>query len=282
MSNDYVIKRMTEQDLDYAVDWAAREGWNPGLHDAKCFYAADPSGFLLGLLNGKPIASLSAVKYGSHFGFLGLYIVEPEFRGQGYGKQLWDFAINYLQGCTIGLDGVVEQQTNYKKSGFALAYRNIRYQAWGGSQAISNPQVKKLSELSFERVKCYDRLFFPAERDAFLFNWIKQPQATALGLMSGNQLCAYGVLRVCGNGYKIGPLCADDAESADMLFNVLLAQVPEDEAVFLDIPEINPAALALAERYSMKKIFETARMYAGVAPELPMQKIFGVTTFELG
>jgi hypothetical protein len=33
-----------------------------------------------------------------------------------------------LAGCTIGLDGVVAQQGNYLKSGFQLAYRNIRYQ----------------------------------------------------------------------------------------------------------------------------------------------------------
>ena len=41
---------MSRQELDLAVDWAAAEGWNPGLHDANCFYAIDPNGFLIGLL----------------------------------------------------------------------------------------------------------------------------------------------------------------------------------------------------------------------------------------
>jgi len=35
---------MSRQELDLAVDWAAAEGWNPGLHDANCFYAIDPTG----------------------------------------------------------------------------------------------------------------------------------------------------------------------------------------------------------------------------------------------
>jgi hypothetical protein len=33
---------MTQPELRIAVDWAADEGWNPGLNDAACFYAADP------------------------------------------------------------------------------------------------------------------------------------------------------------------------------------------------------------------------------------------------
>jgi len=282
MTKNYTISRMTLQELDFAIDLAAIEGWNPGLYDAECFHAADPNGFLVGLLDGKPIASLSAVKYKGNFGFLGLYIVKPEFRGQGYGKQLWNAAIDYLQGCTIGLDGVVEQQPNYKKSGFTLAYRNIRYQGVGGGEVIENPQIKKLSGLPFEEVKRYDRLFFPAERDAFLSRWISQPQSTALGIMKGERLCGYGVIRTCRNGYKIGPLCADQPLFAEALFNALCASVPKESAVFLDIPEANPAALDLVARYNMQKVFETARMYAGAAPELPVQNIFGITTFELG
>ena len=57
MSDDYHIRAMTRDEVDVAVDWAAAEGWNPGLHDADCFYRADPQGFLVGLLDGEPIAS---------------------------------------------------------------------------------------------------------------------------------------------------------------------------------------------------------------------------------
>jgi len=284
MSKNYTISRMSERELEFAIELAAREGWNPGLHDAGSFYAADPNGFLAGVLDGEPIASLSAVKYDASFGFLGLYIVVPAFRGQGYGRQLWNAAIDYLQGCTIGLDGVVEQQPNYKKSGFTLAYRNIRYQGFGSGATnhVTHPSVLELPALPFDEVKRYDRQFFPVERDAFLSRWINQPQASALGIVENGRLCAYGVLRPCREGYKIGPLCADDEVLADALFNALCAKAPQGAAVFLDIPEPNSAALALVARYNMQKVFETARMYAGPAPDLPLEKIFGVTTFELG
>jgi len=32
----------------------------------------------------------------------------------------------------------------------------------------------------------------------------------------------------------------------------------------------------------MHPVFETARMYTGAIPELPMDRLFGVTSFELG
>lgn len=282
MPQNYTIRSLGLQELEFALELAARESWNPGLYDARCFHAADPHGFFAGFLDGEPIASLSAVNYGNGFGFLGLYIVKPEYRGEGYGKQLWNTALDYLQGCTAGLDGVVEQQPNYKKSGFALAYRNIRFQCLGGGRAATDASIVELTALPFAEVKRYDRLFFPAERDAFLRNWIEQPQAAAFGIVRDNRLCAYGVLRACRSGYKIGPLCADDPALAEELFNALRNRAAENAPVFLDVPEPNPAALALAERCNMQKVFETARMYNGTAPELPLQKIYGVTTFELG
>src|SRR5690606_16283758 len=125
---NYSIRCMTRPEVDLCVEWAAAEGWNPGLHDAAPFHAADSEGFLVGMLDGEPIGSISAVRYGGHFGFIGFYIVAPAWRQQGYGLQLWHAAMQHLQGRLIGLDGVVAQQDNYRKSGFALAYNNIRFQ----------------------------------------------------------------------------------------------------------------------------------------------------------
>jgi hypothetical protein len=58
--------------------------------------------------------------------------------------------------------------------------------------------------------------------------------------------------------------------------------VRASDAIFLDTPEINPAAVALAQKYNMQVSFETARMYTGECPSLPLNRIFGVTSFEIG
>lgn len=74
------------------------------------------------------------MKYDNSYGFLGFYIVKPEFRGRGYGLKLWQAGLKYLEGCNVGLDGVVEQQGNYMQSGFKLAYGNIRFEGTGGGE----------------------------------------------------------------------------------------------------------------------------------------------------
>ena len=42
--DSYEIRHMTGQDLETAIEWAAKEGWNPGLADARSFQAADRNG----------------------------------------------------------------------------------------------------------------------------------------------------------------------------------------------------------------------------------------------
>jgi GNAT superfamily N-acetyltransferase len=282
MSDRYVIRTMSQPQVAMAIDWAAQEGWNPGWHDAACFRAADPNGFLVGLLDDEPIATISVVKYGVSLGFLGLYIVKPARRGRGYGLRLWNAGLAYLRERTIGLDGVVAQQGNYRRSGFALAYRNVRSQGYGHARAGEDSRIVQLSTVPFDELNAYDRAIFRADRTAFLKCWIEQPHATAIGLRQAERLAGYAIARPARVGFKIGPLFADDPQSAQALFDAACASVPPGTALYLDVPECNSSAVELAQRSGMTIVFETARMYAGRAPDVPAGRVFGVTTFELG
>ncbi|MDV5167799.1 GNAT family N-acetyltransferase [Photobacterium rosenbergii] len=279
---DYLIKVMSKQDLLQAIDWAAAEGWNPGLYDIESFHAADPNGFLVGYLGDEAIASISVVKYDDSYGFLGFYIVKPEYRGKGYGFKLWQAGLQYLEGCNVGLDGVVEQQGNYKQSGFKLAYGNIRFEGVGGGDEPEGIGLVDLSELPLSEVLDYDAAFFPTERKHFLRHWISQTGSRALGIKQAGKLVGYGVIRPCRNGFKIGPLFADDALLAEELFLALRAKATVKDNIYLDVPEVNLPGVALAEKYSMEPVFTTARMYTGDTPDISVDRTFGVTTFELG
>ena len=91
----------------------------------------------------------------------------------------------------------------------------------------------------------------------------------------------YGVIRATGDGAKIGPLFAADAEVAERLLRGLVAAMP-DRAAVLDVPDANPEAVKLAARHGDAEVFRTARMWLGEPPPIPWGSVFGMTTLELG
>ncbi len=278
-NNFYTIRRMNREDVDLAVAWAAEEGWNPGLYDAGCFYTVDPQGFFIGELEGEAISCISAVAYNEQFGFIGFYIVKPEHRGKGYGLRIWNAALDHLDSQNIGLDGVLAQQNNYEKSGFKLAYHNIRFEGKGEGQKYED--IVPLAEVPFEQVLEYDHQCFPIPRASFLRCWINMKNAISVAKKKNGMLQGFGTIRACRNGYKIGPLFADNEQIAEEIY-LSLARLGKGDPVYLDVPEINQSAVSLAEKYGMNKVFETVRMYTQYEPEIDIGKIYGVTTFELG
>jgi hypothetical protein len=280
--NVLTIRPLSRSELDLGIDWAAAEGWNPGLHDAGSFHAADPQGFLVALLGDEPVGMISAVRYGRSFGFIGFYIVRPAYRGRGHGLALWQAGMRSLAGRLVGLDGVVAQQHNYRRSGFSLAWNNLRCEGLPMRTIGPDADIVPLAQQPFDTLLRYDAAFFPHDRATFLRHWIAQAGSSALGVMSGSRLAGYGVIRPCRTGFKIGPLCADDAALADRLLRALAATVPEGTRVQLDIPAVNPAAVALAAAHGLQPVFETARMYTAAPPSMAIDRLYGVTSFELG
>ena len=279
--NDLHIRTMHPDEISIAVNWAAAEGWNPGLADAACFAAADPQGFLIGEFDGAPAATVSCVNYDPIFAFLGFYIVREDLRGRGYGLRIWDAAIAHAGSRVIGLDGVVAQQDNYRKSGFELAYANVRYGGTVAAPDAPRTNVVAVTDIPLATLEAYDATVFPAPRAAFLRAWIGAPGHVGRALVRDGRLAGWGVIRPCRKGRKIGPLVADDRATAEAILSALLASVGGGE-IFLDVPGINHDAVALARDLGLAPVFETARMYTGAIPPLRLERIFGVTTFELG
>jgi GNAT superfamily N-acetyltransferase len=278
---DLNVRAMRPDEIAIAVDWAAAEGWNPGLADAACFATVDADGFFIGELDGAPAAMVSCVNYDASFAFLGFYMVRADLRSRGYGLRLWKSAVAHAGDRVIGLDGVVAQQPNYKKSGFALAYANVRYGGILTAPGAPAAATTALTEVPLAVVAASDRTVFPAPRAAFLRAWIDAPGHVGRALLRDGRLAAWGVIRPCRTGHKVGPLVADDRAAAETVLAALLAAGGGGE-IFLDVPSVNREAVALARGLGLTPVFETARMYTGAIPPLRLERVFGVTTFELG
>lgn len=281
------VRPATREEFATAIDWAAAEGWNPGLDDLEAFFAADPRGFWMAWKDGAPVSCISVVRVSADFGFLGFYIARPEARGTGCGLAIWEAGMHYLGDRTVGLDGVPAQQDNYRRSGFEWVGRNVRFT--GAPRALPEAgrgiEIRPPARGDLPAILALDRACYGAPRDRFTAGWILPGEGVrrrSLAAFRGGTLAGVGTIRACRDGFKIGPLFAPDAEAARALFAGLCALAPAGAVVSLDVPEANAPAVAMAEAAGLAPAFETARMYRGEAPDLPVGWTWGVTTFELG
>ncbi|MDO0917585.1 GNAT family N-acetyltransferase [Streptomyces sp. DT2A-34] len=277
---DLVVTRAGLDDWPVISGWAADEGWNPGLADGPAFFAEDPDGFFLGRIDGEPVSAISVVNYGTDYAFLGCYLVRPDLRGHGHGLTTWKTALAHAGSRTIGLDGVVAQQDNYRRSGFELAHRTVRFT--GTAPASEVPaDVRVVRSEDIADITAYDGTCTPADRPRFLAHWLTGTGHHAVVRRSGDRVTGYGVIRPGHDCPRIGPLFADTAEDARALFAALTTEAAGRE-VAIDVPEPNAAGVALAEEAGFTPSFETARMYTGPVRPYAGERVFGVTTLELG
>jgi len=291
------IRAMTHDELRTLVNWAAGEGWNPGRTDADSFWTLDPEGYLGIEVDGQLAGGGAIVRYDERFGFMGLFIVRPEYRSRKLGTELWYARRDRLLArllppsaggeSTIGLDAVDAMIPFYERGGFRAFTRHRRFEvsAWcegvEGDGAEAGPEPVELTSVPWELVTELDRQCFPADRGRFLHSWIGQPGARSLAVVEGKILRGYGVLRPCEAGWKVGPLFAQDRSVAETLL-CRFHRIAAGEPVFLDLPDNNPEAVAMARDRGMREVFGCVRMYHGPAPQVRHERIFGVTTLEVG
>ncbi len=279
------LKLLDKAGLNTLIAWAKAEGWNPGVQESDVFWATDPQGFYGFFHQDELIAGGAVVSYDKAFGFMGLFIVHPTYRGQGIGRKLWhlrrDLLLSRLNpDASIGMDGVVAMQPFYEKGGFKISFRDERYECMGKAMSYS-VNVLPITSKDYDQIAPYDTLCFGYARPNFLKNWLVMPQSQAFQYVDEGEIKGYAVIRKVDKGFKIGPLFANDANIAEELYKACLDSAVENP-VYLDIPTVNEAALDLVQKFEATYIFECARMYYGTPPKVNLNRIFGITTFELG
>lgn len=281
----FEIAPMTRAEADLLGDWAAEEGWNPGLADIDVAWGYDPGAFIALRKDGVLAGGASIIAYGGKVGFLGLYIIRRDLRRQGLGRIFWQELLRRQEsrlepGAPIGLDGVFTMAPFYAADGFTLLYRDLRYE--GIATGKPDAGAVALDRIGWDALLRYDAAVSGLDRAKFMRSWLSVPGSKGFALLSdAGAITGYGFARPCRTGYKIGPLYANETEGADRLLETLLAAIA-GAPVALDVPEPNENALQIAERRGWRQSFGCARMVRGTGGVVPVSRIFGVTSFEFG
>lgn len=294
ISAKIIIKPMDKNDIKTIFHWAKREGWNPGLHDFQSYHSVDPNGFNMLWVDGKPVSTLASVRYQHQhsYGFLGIYIVEPEYRGYGYGKRLWDYSMKLIDSCrSIGLNAVLNQIPNYEKSGFKFSNFNTRWRTslfnikrgkrlcTTKARLSKNFTLQEVIEIDYKATSCY--------RPEFWQSMLISRHSYFLGARDEDRLVGFALISQCVDGYKFGPIYAQGADIAENLMTALWNQALQnackaDDTIQLDTSATNNQAEQLAKEYGFVRIYDTARMYRGEKPIMNDAIVYGSASLEIG
>ena len=264
-------------DYDTMIEWVALEGWNPGLKSAACYYATDPKALTMARLDGEPAGCLLLTTYQQNYAFLDVFITRSNLRGRGIGLSVWRKVMGECaEDTTVGLDSVSRQVENYKKSRFVEAYRTVRY---GGVPSTSrhNPEgIIPIDTTKLDAIAAYDRTVFPVQRVSLLSALLSSPQYIGRVAIEGGRITGYGVIYPSdGRVHRIGPLFAENVETAERLFDALVAESTAGR-VLIDVPEPNTLSIDFCRRRGLLIMSDLVRMYRGPAPTELVQKIFAI------
>lgn len=280
MNNDLTIHSMDVAGLKTVLGWAADEGWNPGLDDAPAFYAADPGGFFLACMSDTPVAAISVVNHDAENAFLGLYLCRPDWRGRGIGLRTWEHAMAHAGERSVGLDGVPDQEANYRKSGFVRTGQTLRYTGrWPGHVS---PAIRSATEDDMATLSDLDARANGFVRPRFLQAWLSpfSPKRQTRVLETDGEIRGFATWRACRDGTKFGPIVAPDTQSAlDLISDV--AALRTNGPLIIDVPDANTVLRLELEAAGFEVPFTTARMYRGRAPA-PDASLQAIATMELG
>jgi GNAT superfamily N-acetyltransferase len=278
------IGQMRPDDLAVLESWATIEGWNPGIDDLSFAYEIDPDAFVALRKGCELIGAGSIFRHNDVTGFMGLFIVHPDHRGRGLGRQLWKWRRDQLiarLGATssIGMDGVLEMVPFYERGGFHQHHLNVRFQ---GTAHFTPPSgCVELSEVDLAQLLAMDMDCFGSDRSGFISSWLKRPGVICIGLIEQGILTGFGVARRCKIGHKIGPFYARSPKHAERILNDLCNRFP-GEQVQVDAPDMNSSAAAIFEARGWSPVFRCARLYLGPAPVSNLRMTYGVASLEFG
>lgn len=240
---------MTLADLDFADRVRAAAGWNQTRADWRRFLEFEPDGCFVAEFQGQAAGTATTITYGSDLGWIGMVLVDPDFRRKGIATELMEAALGYLSGRVrcIKLDATPDGAKVYERLGFRAEWELNR---WVG-QAVSESGSGRSEPIS----AMSDQSVFGANRES----WLKLLANDAETVISNTQ--ALGMIRRGVRSDYLGPITASNGEAGVELTRQLLDRFSRQ--TFWDIPEPNRAAIGLAEERGFSRVRPLLRMWAG-------------------
>jgi GNAT superfamily N-acetyltransferase len=265
---NFRLRTMTFEDIPVAMRLKDTAGWNQTAADWARFISASPDGCFVMECHSKVIGTSATIAYDSRFSWIGMLIVDEQYRGQGIGTALLERAIHYLDSQkipTIKLDATPQGKPLYEKLGFISEYNIERWMIKSTAKEIA----AEIVPVSIEDVLRIDRNVFGANRSELLRSLAQEAPHLTLIDQQDRKITGYSFGRLGSRADHMGPWVARDEGAAERLLNSFLLRSSR-ELIFVDCLRLNPWAVPLVKSRGFEFSRPLTRMFRG-ANEYPGQ-----------
>jgi GNAT superfamily N-acetyltransferase len=275
------LRYLTAGDLVFADSLRAAAGWNQTIRDWERFLALSPRGCLVAECEGRPVATAVTVAYGKELGWIGMMLVNPDFRRRGIARVLMDHAIEILRSAgvrSIKLDATSEGREVYLRIGFNDEYTLTRYgRDGGGAAGNTGGNVRPAREDDVPKILALDQRATGAPREDLLRRLLGEA-ARAVVCERDGEVIGFGFARAGSLATYVGPIVASDPAYAQEIASALA-----DGKSFCDLPDKHSEAAAWAKSQNFVPQRMLTRMYLGenVRPTAP-ETYFAIAAPDLG
>lgn len=262
------MRPLTKNDFDFAHEMTVVEQWNDRLKDVKRIFNFEPDGCFIAEIDGKPVGHVFAISYGN-LGWIGLLIVEAEYRRMGIGRLLMEKARDYLlrRGVeTVKLEAVPEIAALYRKLGFRDENDSLRFKGTNANLPVrDSSSIKPIALEDIGELAKFDSRFFGADRIRVLTSLFQEYPQFCFISRSGPKVVGYVMCRKALVGYKLGPWVCDPDKpeiARQLLIHCLRKPEPHSE-VSIGVPSVNTASVRILEQLGFTNYSYSIRMRYG-------------------
>lgn len=275
---ELMIRLLTASDMDACMHLKNAAGWNQTPEDWQLVLRLNPEGCFAGEVDGRVVGTAVVVEYGTRLSWIGMVLVDPDFRRHGFGRRLMDQAMARAGARTalVMLDASIYGQPLYHKLGFRDTGGVARLT--GHARLDAAPEgVVPMRDTDLAAVAAMDRTAFGADRRALIEALFRRRPGSAWVRCRNGRIVAFCLGRDGTRCEQVGPVVAETAEDARSVAQAALngsaAQfdVPESQGEFLCW--LTGAGFTVQRTFSRMVLGEatvpgkTARLFAAAGPE---------------
>jgi predicted N-acetyltransferase YhbS len=267
------IRHLTEGDMAAIVRLRDAAGWNQTEKDIRRLLALEPGGCFAACIDGQVVGTTTTTSYGTTLAWIGMVLVDPDYRRQGIATALMETALDYLERrgvATIKLDASAAGRPVYERFGFES---ESEVERWG--RTFPPRGIGRAERSRWEEIADFDRVAFGADRGALLRMMIEDADPPWIMRIGDDQLAGYALARPGARAGYLGPVVASDAAVAESLMSAAALNL-SGQPVVIDIDPSFPGATDLMVRLGFTRQRDFVRMRLGAPISLGSPRVFAI------